>query len=337
LSGDLGAVLRVVPVVMLFVLMVSLVEAFLILPHHLIHSLEVTNSDTGIRARVEAVMDWVRERLVGPLVDLTIRWRYATAGFSIAVLLVSVSMLAGGYLKFTAFPELDGDTIVARVLLPQGTPLSRTDQIVERLETGLDEVNATLTPAQPDGATLIRHTTVFHGFNRDAFETGPHVVTLSVDLLPSAQRISTPDEIMGLWRKAVGPVPDVISLKFAANTVGPAGIAIDMHLTGDDLKQIKAASTELQDWLWQYQGVTSVLDDLRPGKRELRVTLNDAAGPMEVTAAMVADQLRAAYFGTTISEMQINGGLVEVIAQFDAQKTIALLFALESGVSQPFS
>jgi multidrug efflux pump subunit AcrB len=65
--------------------------------------------------------------------------------------------------------------------------------------------------------------------------------------------------------------------------------------------------------------VTSILDDLRPGKRELRVTLTDAAGPMGITAAMVADQLRAAYFGTTISEMQINGSLVEVTGQFNDQ------------------
>lgn len=319
LSGDLGAVLRVVPVVMLFVLVVSLIEAFLILPHHLIHSLETTQHDVGIRAHVEASVDWARERVVGPFVDLTIRWRYATAGLSLAALLVSASMLAGGYLKFTAFPELDGDTIVARVLLPQGTPLSRTDQVVAQLVSGLDEVNAVLTPKQPDGAILIQNVSIFHGLNRDAFETGAHVVTLSVDLLPSALRISTPDEIMELWRDTVGPVPDVVSLKYAESTIGPAGIAIDLHLKGDDLGALKAASVELQNWLWQYQGVTSVMDDLRPGKRELRVTLTDTAGPMGITAAMVADQLRAAYFGATISEMQINGGLVEVTAQFGAQ------------------
>lgn len=314
LSGDLGAVLRVVPVVMLFVLMVSLIEAFLILPHHLIHSLEVSDHATGIRARVEAFVNWIRERVVGPLVDLTIRWRYATAGVSLAILLISASMLAGGYLKFTAFPELDGDTIVARVLLPQGTPLSRTDQIVARLETGLNAVNATLSPAQPDGAALVQHVSVFHGVNQDAFETGAHVVTVSVDLLASAQRVSSPDDIMAAWRDSVGPVPDVISLKFAESTIGPAGIAIDLHLKGDDLTALKSAALALQDWLWQYDGVTSVLDDLRPGKRELRVTLTDAAGPMGITAAMVADQLRAAYFGTTISELQLNGNLVEVTA-----------------------
>lgn len=319
LNGDLGAVLRVVPVVMLFVLVVSLVEAFLILPHHLIHSLEVSSHTTGFRVRIEAAVDWVREFLVGPFVDLTIRWRYATAGISIAVLLLSISMFAGGFLKFTAFPELDGDTVVARVLLPQGTPLSRTDQVVELLQAGLNEVDATLTPHQPDGATLIQHVSVFHGLNRDAFETGAHVVTVSVDLLPSAQRTSNPDEIMELWRNIVGPVPDVISLKFAESTIGPAGIAIDLHLKGDDLSALKAASLELQDWLLHYRGVTSVLDDLRPGKHELRVTLSDAAGPMEITASMVADQLRSAYYGTTISELQVDGNLIEVTAQFSTE------------------
>ncbi|MCK0140013.1 efflux RND transporter permease subunit [Aliiroseovarius sp. F47248L] len=316
LSGDLGAVLRVVPVVMLFVLSVSLIEAFLILPHHLIHSLELADYDTGLRARVEAAVDWAREKLIGPIVDLTIRWRYAVAGLSLTILLIATSMLAGGFLKFTAFPELDGDTIVARVLLPQGTPLSQTEQVVSQLEAGLNQVNATLTPEQPNGALLIRHVSVYYGLNRDAFETGAHVVTLSVDLLPSAERISTPDEIMALWRDTVGPVPDVVSLKYDESTIGPAGIAIDMHLKGDDLVALKSASIELQDWLWQYQGVTSILDDLRPGKRELRITLKDAAGPMGITAAMVADQLRAAYLGTTISEMQIAGSLVELVAQF---------------------
>ncbi len=315
LSGDLGAVLRVVPVVMLFVLVVSLVEAFLILPHHLVHSLEAPRKPGSTRDRVERAIDWARERLVGPMVDQTIRFRYATAGVILALLLAAVAMLAGGFLKFTAFPELDGDTIVARVLLPQGTPLARTEQIVARLEAGLDQVNQDLSPLQPEGADLIRHVTVTYGVNRDAFETGAHVVTLSVDLLPSDLRVSRPDPIMAAWRDAVGNVPDVISLKYAEATIGPAGIAIDMRLKGDDLAQLKAAALELQDWLWQYQGVTSVLDDLRAGKRELRITLNDAAGPMGITAASIGDQLRAAYTGVTVREMQVNGQLLEVTTQ----------------------
>ncbi len=317
LSGDLGAVLRVVPVVMLFVLAVSLIEAFLILPHHLVHGLRADRGAQGMAARVNAGLRWLRERAVGPLVDLTIRHRYVTAGIAVAVMASSVGMLTGGYLKFVAFPELDGDTIVARLLLPQGTPLARTEEIVARIEAGIAETDAALSPLQPGGARLVRHVSVFYGFNRDAFEAGPHVATVSVDLLPSEQRNSRPDEIMERWRKAVGELPDVISLKYAESTIGPAGIAIDMRLKGDDLAALAAAAQELKGWIRSYRGVTSVLDDLRPGKREFRIRLNDAAAPMGITAAMVAGQLRAAWLGSTVSQMQVDGHLLEVTAILD--------------------
>ncbi len=313
LKGDLGAVLRVVPAVMLFVLTVSLVEAFLILPHHLVHSLEHRRK-SRMAGWVENAMDWMREG-AGKVADLAIRARYLVAGAILALLFVSVSQIAGGNLKFTAFPELDGDVVEARVLLPQGTPQARTEEVVEDLLAGLEQINTRFAPEQPGGADLVRHVTVKYGVNRDAFEAGAHVATVAVDLLPSAQRTLRPDPIMAAWREAVGDVPDVISLKYAESTIGPAGIALDMRLKGEDLEELKEAAVELTNWLWSYQGVTSVLDDLRPGKREMRVTLTEAAGPMGITAAMVADQLRTAYFGTTISEMQVDGSTIEVTAQ----------------------
>ena len=65
-------------------------------------------------------------------------WRYLTVGLTIAVFLVSVGMLAGGHVKFQAFPTLDGDVAVCRVLLPAGTPLARTERVVERLTRAAD-------------------------------------------------------------------------------------------------------------------------------------------------------------------------------------------------------
>lgn len=315
LKGDLGAVLRVVPAVMLFVLSVSLVEAFLILPHHLVHGLEKPRNGR-IASSVETAMNGMREG-AGRIADLAIRTRYLVAGAIMALLLISVSQIAGGNLKFTAFPELDGDVVEARVLLPQGTPQARTEAVVGTLLAGLDEINTRFAPEQPGGVELVQHVTVKYGVNRDAFEAGAHVATVSVDLLPSAERSLRPDPIMAAWRDAVGEVPGVISMTYAESTIGPAGIALDMRLKGDDLEALKAAAVELTDWLWSYQGVTAVLDDLRPGKREMRVTLSESAGPMGITAAMVADQLRAAFLGTTISEMQVAGRAVEVTAQFD--------------------
>mgnify|MGYP006144760591 CR=1 FL=1 len=46
-----------------------------------------------------------------------VRWRYLTIGLVLMLFLLSLAMVAGGILKFRAFPDLDGDTIEARILL----------------------------------------------------------------------------------------------------------------------------------------------------------------------------------------------------------------------------
>ncbi len=65
LKGDIGVILRVVPVVMICVLIVSLVEAFLILPNHLMHSLHSQKKPTGIRLWAENALVWCRENIAG--------------------------------------------------------------------------------------------------------------------------------------------------------------------------------------------------------------------------------------------------------------------------------
>lgn len=344
LAGDLGAVLKVVPAVMLFVLVVSLVEAFLILPHHLSHSMHVNKGRTSrVNDFVEKIVDWMRENIVGRLVDLTVRWRYFTVGASFGLLLVAVSMLAGGFLKFVAFPDLDGDTVVARILLPQGTPLSRTEAVVELMQQKLQEVNKELSPLQPEGKKLIRQVTVTFNENKDSFETGPHVATISADLLSGDFRKTRPAEIMALWREKTGDLPDIIDLKFDEPTIGPAGAAIDLRLKGDDLKELKQASTELTAWFRRYEGVTSVLDDLRAGKREIRIHLKEGAVTLGVNAALIADQLRAAYFGTKISELQVDGEAFEVNVRMasDDRNSLAdfdnFTISLPSGAQVPIS
>lgn len=331
LKGDLGAVLRVVPAVMLFVLSVSLVEAFLILPHHLLHSLDTRRK--GRMARATDAMLSSLTSVTGRVADAAIRARYAVAGAVVAILLVALAQLVGGTLKFTAFPEIDGDVVEARILLPQGTPLERTQTVVADLITGIGRVSEA--NPQPGGAELVQGITVSYGVNRDAFEAGPHVATVSVDLVPSSERTLRPDPVMAAWREAVGTLPDVIALKYAESTIGPAGIALDMRLKGDDLETLKSAARELTAWLASYEGVTSVMDDLRPGKPELQITLKDAAGPMGITATMVADQLRGAYLGTTISEMQVAGRSVEVTAQVTDEAAAKLGFFDDFVVMRP--
>jgi len=314
MKGHIGAVLKVLPVILIATLTVSLVEAFLILPHHLAHALKGTEGKepTAMRRRFDAAIDWVREVVVGSVVERAVRWRYLTAGLVIALLLVSASMVAGGILKFRAFPALEGDVMEARILLPQGTPLKRTETVVGRVTAALKTVGAEFADRQPERPPLIRNVGIQYSKNVDAFETGPHVATVIVDLLKSDQRDRPLDQIMGRWRDLVGTVPDVISIKFTEPQIGPGGRAIDIRLLGSDLGELKAASLEMQTWLKGYRGVLDLTDDLRPGKPEVRVRLRDGAGVLGITARDIAGQLRTAFQGKVADEIQVGPESYEI-------------------------
>jgi len=308
LKGDMGAVLRMVPIVMLFVLSVSLIEAFFILPAHLHHSMEHLHGNelTGLRGKVDRWLENFRENRVGRLADLAVRWRYLTAGIAVGALIISIAMPVSGILKFSAFPELEGDVVEARILLPQGTPLPRTELVVDHVVEAIRSVDEELSPSQPNAQRLVKAVSLQFNKNKDAYESGPHIATVTVDLLGAETRTSNIDEVMAAWKTAIGSVPDVLAIKLDEPAIGPAGLAIDIRLLGNDLDQLKQASMALQDWIGRYKGVTSLLDDLRPGKPEVRVRLKDGASTLGIDARMIASQLRAAFFGSTASEIQVG-------------------------------
>ena len=244
--------------------------------------------------------------------DLAIDYRYFFTGCVILAFIVSLAMPAGGILKVRAFPEIDGDVIQARLLFPQGTPLERTTRYVERLLNGAEQINREMSPSQPGKAKLIEHTSVWFNTNADAGETGPHVATVSLDLLNAEVRTVTIDQIIGRWRELAGDIPDAIALAFKEPAIGPAGLPIEIRLSGNNLDHLKQASSKLIDWLHQYDGVFDLYDDLRPGKPEIRVTLKQGAKSRGFTAAMVSSQLRAAFYGATASEMIVRDQSYEV-------------------------
>ena len=313
LKGDIGQILKVVPVVMLLVLVVSLVEAFLVLPNHLSHALAKSDVKQGkVQEVVNRLVAQAGKNIVFPLATLAVKWRYLTMGIAIAALLITVGAMASGLLKFAPFPELEGNVMEARILLPQGTPLKRTQEVVAHVNAALQQVNDELSPRQPDGKKLIENVTLKFNTNTDAHESGAHVATLTADLLDSEQRNARIDDVMASWRQKTGQVADVVVIKFTESTIGPGGLALDIRLNGNDLERLKKAAVELRLWLEQFKGVLNVIDDLRPGKPEVRVRLKDGASSLGLDARTIADQLRSALFGTTVSEIQRGSESFEI-------------------------
>jgi multidrug efflux pump subunit AcrB len=316
MKGDIGQILGVLPVVLLSVLTVSLIEAMLVLPHHLRHSLEHAHEKRrpAWRGRIENGFLRMREN-VGKAADMAIRYRYLTLGLALAMLVFSVGLIATGTVKFKAFPDLEGNTVDARVLLPQGTPLEETRAVVAHLLRALAKTNAELSAHEPE--PLVRHVQVVFGEHADVPENGAHLATITLDVLNTEVRNTPMSGLTRRWRENAGDLPNVIGIQFREPKVGPAGRAIHVRLSGESLDELSRASWDVQNWLRGYQGVSNLLDDLRPGKPRFSVRLLPGAQSTGLTARDIAFQLRAAYQGLKVTDVYQGREAYEVITKLD--------------------
>ncbi len=321
LSGELGTVLEVMPIVLLAALAASLIEAFWILPHHLKSPIAhvVANEPNRFAKAFDAGVEKFREG-VGKIADFSIKFRYATLAVLIVALLGSVGYFAGGNIKMEAMPDMEGDVIEARLLMPQGTPLARTEEAVAQVVDALMKINGDL--EQPDGQDLVQAVQVRYNENLSAGESGPHVATIGVDLLTAEARATSLDELIPLWREEIGAIYGLINMAIQEPGFGPAGVPIEIRIQGDDLDQMKLVSGDLVDYLNGYVGVFNVMDDLRPGKPQRQFSLSSGASALGFTSESVASQLRSGMLGDIIDSLQLGDQNIEItVSQTDAERT----------------
>jgi hydrophobic/amphiphilic exporter-1 (mainly G- bacteria), HAE1 family len=312
LLGDIGQMLKTIPAVLISVISVSLIEAFLILPHHLRHSLENagTKSIPKIRKQFLHYFELLHVQVDRWIVFL-IRYRYSFIGSVIGLFIISVSLLVSGVVKFSAFPDTEGDILQARILMPAGTSFAETERIAKLLTDSLEQVNQSYRSEFDE--PVVKAVAVSYNMNADAFENGAHLATVSVDLVTAESRKQSLNYIARLWRGTLGEIPEALNIAIKEPIASPAGRAIYIRLQGDDLKQLSLASHQIQGWLNGYPGVNNIMDDLRPGKPEFTLHLKPGAYALGLDAHTIASQLRAAYQGVEVLETTVDLETYEVV------------------------
>ena len=316
LTGELGAVLEVLPVVLIAALAASLIEAFWILPHHLKSGLgkKREKAPSRFRSVFDNRFEKTREK-VGQLADGAIRFRYGVLAGMLLILLGSVGLMAGGHVRMEAMPEIDGDVLEARVLMPQGTPLHQTQAITDRITSAMLRLSKEYAPDQPDQQALVQNIQTRFNQHAGAGEKGAHVATVMADLLTAELRTVDLATLTDRWSQEIGEIPGLIALNIQEPGFGPAGIPIEVRLQGTDLDELKAAARYLSDEVATYNGTFNVLDDLRPGKPQRTLSLNDSALSLGLTAAEVASQIRTGLLGDIVDTVQIGDQHIEILVR----------------------
>lgn len=299
IRGPVGDLLAALPLVVLCALTISLLETMIIMPSHLAHSLEAKarRGSWPLETLADRFCAW-RDRVVvaravngyAGLMRWTLEHRYLTASIAIATLLVSMGMVAGGRLSFTFLPKNDSETVVCDLRLPIGSPMERTEAVVRRFEE--------VAMAMPE----VRTVSVIVGQSADletALTNAPatHVAQIFIELKAVEERDRESSEVISALRAALGPLPEVESLRFQEISGGPAGPDVTIEVRGDDRELALQAVARVVALLQSFEGLRDVADDDEDSQPELQVVLRPGAGALGFTVLDVARQVRGALFG----------------------------------------
>ena len=327
MEGILGKFVAVMPVAVVAALLGSLLECMLILPPHLAHALPESGYQAPkrgirrmahrIRESIDGTLDWFIERVYVPTLRRAMAWRLVVAAAAVAILMLMFGLLLGGHLSFELFPDRDTDTIIARVTMPQGTPLAQTAATTAHLEAAARLLDDHFRPADAGAAGVVEQIMTVVGINTDFEpEVGSHVGEVTVQLLAAEERGISSVLLADKWRDLSGDVPDALELIFMSEDIFPVGKPIEVRLMGDDFAEMREAAARLEAELGTYPGVLDISNDFRPGKMEVQLALKPAGRVLGITLADLAGQVNQGFYGAEVLRLQRGRDDVKVMIRY---------------------
>lgn len=349
-GGTFGEIARAIPIVVICVLVVSLVEAFFILPSHLSHGGPWSRGVIAwIQEKVEIGFQWLTGNIVGPGVRLAATFRYATVGLAVAFFIVCIGLVQNGLVRQIFFPAIEGNEISATVTMPDGTPFERTDAAVQDMLRALDRVSTNA--KEETGETLFVSIAATTGGSRVS-DSGPgggggftpqeNIGQIQVELMPFGERRRTAAEIERAWRQQIGSIEGAERLTFTSS-VGNFGADIEFELAHEDEAQLLAAAERLKSDLSSIEGANQIDDSFDLGKRQLIFELTDVGRAAGLQPIDIARQVRQAFFGEEVQRIQRGREEVLVFVRYpeEARQTLQSLdtfrVTLSNGQSVPLT
>ncbi|MDI6796224.1 MAG: efflux RND transporter permease subunit [Desulfatibacillaceae bacterium] len=349
-GGVMGKIMRAIPIVVILVLLGSLIECLCVLPSHLagIARKKGEGQRPATRGRMTRAIIWFARGPYVKFLNLCLRWRYLVIMLAIVMLLISGGIWKGGWIKFSFFPPIEGDTLQAFVTMPVGTPRERTEQVLNQLEAFARQAAVQVEEKHPEyEGGLLEYTVALVGTQMGrgglGSSSGAHMGQVWVQLAESEKRPTiSSSEVTNAWRQLASRIQDTDSLSFTA-TIHRAGSPVEIHLAAADIDTLVAASQQFKAELESYPGVFDIEDSFAPGKQEIQLALKPAAQTLGISLEELARQVRHAFYGAEALRFQRGKDEVKVLARYleSERQDIASLenmrIRLADGSAAPFS
>ena len=316
LPGELAHAARDIPTVVIVALVFSLVECMLILPAHLAYMRAVRPHRIPVLTKLERLREGCAAALVRcaatvyrPFLDRCLHNSQLTISLFLVVLIISLAIPGGGWMRIGFFPSIIDDDVEARLELREGAAfqqvLARLDQIEQAALALRESVNAETgnNSIGPVSASV-----------RD------NIVQVRLEL--DDMRLNSED-IAGRWREAIGDLGTVESFRIAF-TIRDDDKPIMLVLASRSLEDLEAVSDELRQVLLSYPGVFNVNDTLQAPREEIELNLKPAAENLDITLAELARQVRRAFYGAEAQRIPRAREDVKVMVRYPENERLSV-------------
>ena len=326
LDGRMGDNFSEVAAIVILTLLVSLVEALIILPAHIAHSKALERKEKKrnkinhffyqVNQKAEVGLFYVRDNLYAPYLKFFLRNKALGFALPIALLIISIGGIGGGIVKTSFFPSIASDRISINLKMLQGTNEKITDSIISEIEKVAWEINEEYTGKQSSGEAVIQNIIKRIG-------PGSSNGSLDINLLPGEARDFSSPEITNAIRDKVGKVTGVESLTFGSGgNFGGSPVAIS--LLSNNIDELKAAKEELKAILSNNAQLKDISDNDPAGIKEVRIKLKANAHLLGLNLQMVMSQVRSGFFGLQTQRFQRGQDEIKVWVRYKKEDRSSL-------------
>ena len=303
LPGILGKFMMVIPMVVSVALLISLVEAFWMLPGHVLSSGMQLNHEgrlqrfrtrfnRGIR---HVYTHWLIKALRRPILTLAI----AVGAFAGAL-----GLLASGSIRADFFAADPIRVFYVNVDAEPGTRLERTLAMATEAER---VVRANLEPGEARGVVAYAG----QQFTETEPLRGSHRGQVLVGLNPDGREVA---DIVDGMREVVTAIAGPTRVTFLQLAGGPpAAKPISIKVRGSDFVELREAAERIKAILKETAGVKDITDDAQDGRLALDMRLKgDQVARTGLSPTAIARNVRMLVDGEVVASVQDGGETVDV-------------------------
>ncbi|MCA9217947.1 MAG: efflux RND transporter permease subunit [Planctomycetales bacterium] len=312
-EGSWGQFAKQIPPVVAPVLFFSLVESKLILPAHLKHLklIQHQNAFSRFQSRIADALEHFIANIYQPSLNWSVRNRGIVLASFAAMALGMAGYCMGGRMEFVSFPSVDRQRISAFLDLPDNTPFATTQKYMDRIGGAIDILKKEFVDPGT-GESLIQNVSMVTGSSRAGRDFDKTRGSCSVEILsPDLRSEPGPknSEIANRWNEIVGPIPEATHFRI----YGESSMRhwreddeehLNLELRGPASPAKARVAREIKALLEGYEGITNAWARINYGQDELELSLKPRAAELGLTQALLAQQIRQAFFGEEAQRVQ---------------------------------